>query len=40
MNKSFVLFLNKKIISTDMTNFNNEGWEEVRGLSWLFIDEE
>jgi len=24
----------------DMTNFNSESWEEVRGLSWLIIDEE
>jgi len=24
----------------NMTNFNSESWEEVRGLSWLIIDEE
>jgi hypothetical protein len=24
----------------DMSNFNKESWEEVRGLSWVILDED
>ena len=30
----------KNIINKIMTNFNSESWEDLRGLSWVLIDDE